>query len=101
MTDQWAGYKNLRSLGYTHQNVNHSTNFVDPGTGACTNNVESCWARIKRRLKFRYGSQGEMKWSHLDEAMYRDRYRFRAEKTEKKNYCNFSNILQKYTRNRE
>ena len=32
---------------YTHLVVNHSEHFVDPNTGACTNNVENYWGRAK------------------------------------------------------
>uniref|UniRef100_A0A0L8HZ18 Uncharacterized protein n=1 Tax=Octopus bimaculoides TaxID=37653 RepID=A0A0L8HZ18_OCTBM len=39
--------------------------------------VEKCvqgsrWSRIKRRLKYVTGSSGDMKWSRVDESMYRE-----------------------------
>ncbi|KAA3669764.1 uncharacterized protein DEA37_0006204, partial [Paragonimus westermani] len=69
-SDQWASYNGLAALGFTHMTVNHQTNFVDPITQACTNQVEAFWSRLKRRLKYISGSVGEMRWSHLDEACY-------------------------------
>lgn len=32
-SDLWRGYNNLGNIGYDHQTVNHSQNFVDPNTG--------------------------------------------------------------------
>jgi IS1 family transposase len=76
-SDQWASYTSLSNLGYIHSTVNHTTNFVDPETGATINHVESFWCRMKRKLKFVFGSQGDMKWSRLDEAVYREYYDFK------------------------
>ena len=43
MSDEWAAYRQISSINvhppYVHQTVNHSRNFVDPVTGACTNNI--------------------------------------------------------------
>uniref|UniRef100_A0A0L8G5W0 ISXO2-like transposase domain-containing protein n=1 Tax=Octopus bimaculoides TaxID=37653 RepID=A0A0L8G5W0_OCTBM len=78
-TDMWPSYQNLQKLGYIHGTVNHSRNFVDPVSGVCTNSVEAFWSRIKRRLKYKSGSCGNMKWSHIDEAMYRDYYDMKCE----------------------
>uniref|UniRef100_A0A0L8IIR3 ISXO2-like transposase domain-containing protein n=1 Tax=Octopus bimaculoides TaxID=37653 RepID=A0A0L8IIR3_OCTBM len=89
-TDKWASYRNLQKLGYIHKTVNHSTNFVDPETGACTNHIEVYWSRIKRRLKYVTGSSGDMKWSRVDESMYREMYGFGA----KKNFENFYTFLE-------
>ena len=38
-TDKWKEYVNLTTLGYIYLDVNHSTNFVDPETGANTNSI--------------------------------------------------------------
>uniref|UniRef100_A0A0L8H8M8 ISXO2-like transposase domain-containing protein n=1 Tax=Octopus bimaculoides TaxID=37653 RepID=A0A0L8H8M8_OCTBM len=89
-TDKWASYRNLQQLGYIHRTVNHSTNFVDPETGACTNHTEAYWSRFKRRLKYVTGSSGDVKWSLVDESMYREMYGFTA----KKNFENFYTFLE-------
>ena len=76
-SDCWAAYSSLSQLGYVHRTVNHTnhtSNFVDPRTGATTNNVEALWSRVKRSLKYVCGSQGDLRWSRFDEAIYRDYY---------------------------
>ena len=44
-SDMWAAYQNIPGLpqAYQHFTVNHSQNFVDPVTNACTNHVEVCF----------------------------------------------------------
>uniref|UniRef100_A0A0L8FHC4 ISXO2-like transposase domain-containing protein n=1 Tax=Octopus bimaculoides TaxID=37653 RepID=A0A0L8FHC4_OCTBM len=88
-TDKWGSYRNPQQLGYIHKTVNHSTNFVNPETGACTNHMEAYWSQIKRRLKYVTGSTGDMKWSCVDESMYREMYGF----TVKENFENFDTFL--------
>ena len=57
MTDCWKAYGTLSDLRYVHQTVNHSTHFVDPTSGACTNYIENAW----RWLKFGLFSTGTKK----------------------------------------
>lgn len=50
-TDSWRSYGKLDHLGkvspYAHETVNHSENYVDPITGAHTQNIERLWRDFK------------------------------------------------------
>ena len=76
ISDEWRAYSSLSSLGYQHQTVNHSQNFVDPGTGAHTNSVEGYWSCVKRQMR----RQGVMNTSndlfstYLLESLWRKRF---------------------------
>ena len=48
ISDEWRAYSCLDILGYNHLTVNHSEHFIDPSTGACTNLIESIWAKLRR-----------------------------------------------------
>lgn len=67
-------YDTLSEEGYFHLTVNHSTNFVDPLTGATTNRVESQWQKVKQKNKERYGTGRGTLVSHLGEYMWRQRF---------------------------
>ncbi len=48
-TDEWGAYNQLTRLGYTHDSVNHSLQFVDPATGVHTNTQEGLWHHLKKQ----------------------------------------------------
>lgn len=50
MSDCWKPYDVLGQEGYTHLRVNHSVEFVDASTGACTNKIESTWRAAKKHF---------------------------------------------------
>ena len=47
--DCWKGYptKELLASGYEHFKVNHTYNFVDPSSGAHTQNIQRVWGSGK------------------------------------------------------
>lgn len=73
ISDCWAAYNNISNLpgNYRHITVNHSRNFVDPVTGACTNHIESVWQKAKQKHKARYGTHRRLLESYLVEFMWR------------------------------
>lgn len=51
-SDSWAGYGDLNEIGYIHQMVNHSENFVNPNDkNVHTQTIESSWQKLKSSLK--------------------------------------------------
>lgn len=51
ISDEWRAYNRISSLGMTHETVNHSLNFVDPASGAHTQNVECLWSNVKKMMR--------------------------------------------------
>ena len=74
MSDMWAAYGGIGALGFTHLQVNHTFNFVDPNTGAHTQNVENNWKNAKMRNKRHHGTHRQMVESYLCEFMWRQRH---------------------------
>ena len=76
ISDEWRAYSTLSSLGYTHQTVNHSQNFVGPNTGAHTNNVEGYRSFVKRQMR-RQGvmnTTNDLFPTYLLESLWRKRF---------------------------
>ncbi|CAF0747971.1 unnamed protein product [Brachionus calyciflorus] len=73
-SDKWSSYNKISEL-YDNQNVhktvNHSLNFVDPETLACTNKIESLWNTVKVRFREMRGCNKMYIQSYLDEFMWR------------------------------
>ena len=69
-SDCWKAYNKLPSMGYTHITVNHSEEFVNKETRACTNSIESDWRHAKVQMP-RYGTNLGDHAHYLAEFMWR------------------------------
>ena len=75
ITDGWRGYRNLNSLGFRHQVVNHSVNFVNPEDSAIhTQNIENLWRNLRRFLHGRSNYSRQHLLSYIYEFIFRKRY---------------------------
>lgn len=74
ISDQWRAYNGIaNNLPLTHHTVNHSLNFVDPNSGAHTQNIERSWKSAKERNKRHNGTHRHMLDSYMCEFMWRQR----------------------------
>ena len=73
-SDMWRAYNQLDNQGFLHETVNHQLNFVEPGTGVCTNRVESMWTRIKAFKSMKGPSNRAMIQDYLAEFMWYQRF---------------------------
>ena len=69
-SDCWKAYSNLSKLGYTHVTVNHSKEFVNRESAACTNSIESDWRHAKVTMPA-YGTHLGDHAGYLVEFMWR------------------------------
>ncbi len=49
-TDEWGAYRRLEQLGFIHQTMKHTDNFVDPIADVKTQLVEACWNRLRHDI---------------------------------------------------
>ena len=75
VSDLWRAYNTVSNHGYQQLTVNHSLNFVDPVTGAHTQNIECSWKNAKQRNKRHHGTHRSMLDSYLCEWMWRQRHK--------------------------
>jgi len=75
-SDGWAAYAGIeQELGFEHKVVNHKQNFVDPITGVHTQNIESCWNKMKNIIKSMRGVSKEQLPGLLCELMFKDEFK--------------------------
>ena len=76
-SDDWGAYRNMQARLANiaaHGVVVHRHNFVDPVTGVHTQHIESCWNRMKSKIKQKRGIRDIDLQVFLDEQMWRDWY---------------------------
>ncbi|XP_054269858.1 uncharacterized protein LOC128995988 [Macrosteles quadrilineatus] len=73
ISDCWRAYDCLGQEGFRHLQVNHSVNFVDPETGAHTNNIERVWREVRATIP-RYGIRKKHFVGYLAEFQFKQRY---------------------------
>jgi len=70
VTDCWPAYKRIPRIAqgvYTHANVNHSQNFVDPNNPEVqAENVESTWSHVKEKIRRQHNQRGKGGRSRAD-----------------------------------
>lgn len=59
--------------GFRHLTVNHQINFVDPDTGAYTQNIERTW-RDARSIIPKYGRRKYLMSGYIAEFLYRRKF---------------------------
>ena len=69
-SDCWKAYNKLSKIGYIHVTVNHSKEFVNKSSAACTNGIECDWRHAKVSLP-RYGVKQGLHAFYLGEFMWR------------------------------
>ena len=77
LSDEWRAYSRIERIpgkNYRHITVNHSVNFVDPETGAHTQQVESLWSGCKRMMRKEGTMHSSLFDTYLPEFMWRKQF---------------------------
>ena len=73
-SDTWKSYEQIEKIpnrNYTHFNVNHSKNFVNPETGSHTQSVERMWRDLKYRKTVSCGIRSKEAGGYVFEYIWR------------------------------
>ena len=73
VSDCWKAYDCLSLEGFVHESVNHSKNFVDPTTGAHTQNIERTWREVRGGIP-RFGRSQKHMAGYLAEFLFKRKY---------------------------
>jgi len=73
MSDCLRAYDCLSSENFVHRTVNHSVNFVDPDSGAHTQNIESLWRDVRRGIPH-FGRSNKHLVSYLAEFLFKRKF---------------------------
>lgn len=73
ISDCWRSYDTLGEKGFEHLKVNHKYNFVDPETGAHTQNIERTWRDIKDCIP-KYGRKSDHYTGYFAEYLFKRNY---------------------------
>ena len=73
MSDCWRAYDCLSSHGFVHQTVNHSQNFVNPDSGAHTQNIKRLWCDVRGGIP-RFGRSKKHLVGYLAEFMFKGKF---------------------------
>jgi IS1 family transposase len=75
MTDGWAAYRNLSTMGYMHSVVIHESNFVAPeDNNVHTQRIESTWSSMKRFIRSRGSNKGNYYLEYICEYIFRRKH---------------------------
>ena len=75
ITDGWAAYQNLSSMGYRHSVVIHEENFVSPVDGDVhTQTIESTWCSLKRFIRAHGTHKGGYYLEYICEYIFRRKH---------------------------
>lgn len=75
MTDGWAAYANLSSMGYTHSVVIHDDNFISPDDNSVhTQKIEATWCSLKRFIRAHGTNKGAHYFEYICEYIFRRKF---------------------------
>ncbi|XP_032688537.1 uncharacterized protein LOC116852367 isoform X2 [Odontomachus brunneus] len=74
-SDSWKAYSGLQNANYSHYTVNHKQNFIDPATGAHTQNIERLWRDMRAAIP-RYGTRTYHYNGYLAEFIFKKQSNF-------------------------